>query len=355
MAAAHAIPFPTRRAAREGDVLGGKYVLARHIGAGSMGSVFAAVHRDLQMPVAVKVLTFDRDSDEAEARFQREVRAVARLRSEHAVRVMDIGRTESGSPYMVMEYVDGVDLDQILVQRGALRVADAIELALQACEAVSEAHAAGIVHRDLKPRNMMLCRRIDGSPLLKLVDFGVAKLTAGLEAHPGSAMTVTTSLLGSPEYMSPEQISAPRDVDARADIWALGVTLYEMLSGKMPFRGDNLPAILASVLRDEPPPLREVAPHVPAKLEAIVMACLRKSPDERFQSVFELGRALEPFVDWDDTKASTPPPRESGSRLKRAAAFLFAGLVCGVALGCLYNHEARSGAFEEAVRVASAW
>jgi serine/threonine-protein kinase len=346
-----AASLASRSLVRKGEVLGGKYLLERRIGAGSMGLVFAARHVELELPVAIKVLVIDPETqDEAEARFRREVRAVARLRSEHAVRVFDVGRTGSGAPYLVMEYVEGVDLSSILAERGGLRVQDAIELALQACEAVSEAHAAGIVHRDLKPKNMMVTRRFDGTPLLKVFDFGVAKITRrGLDSEP--RMTVTNSLLGSPEYMSPEQVSSPRDVDARADVWALGVTLYEMLSGRVPFEADNVPSVLTQIVREEPRPLREVAPHVPASLEAVVMKCLRKRPEERFQSVFELGKALEAFEgrDFQPAQPEIPRDRPSGSRWKRAAAFLLAGIAAGVALGVAFNHATGRAELREAI------
>jgi serine/threonine-protein kinase len=282
-------------AIRVGDVVGGKYRVEKLLGCGGMGAVVKATHLELDIAVAVKILTLSAMLDpSATLRFKREVRAAARMRSEHAARVLDVGKTETGTPYMVMEYLEGIDFGQLLRANGRIAVHETCEYMLQACQAVAEAHALGIVHRDLKPRNLFLTKGVDGRPLVKVVDFGIAKL-GGVGASV-TALTRATALIGSPEYMSPEQMQSPRAVDARSDIYSLGVTLYEMLSGKLPLEADNVPSLLARVMYDDPRPLSMVAPHVPQQLAQTVMRCLAKKREERFANVAQLAVALEPYA-----------------------------------------------------------
>src|SRR4051812_29611172 len=208
---------------REGDVLAGKYRVDKILGAGGMGVVVAAHHVQLDERVAIKFLLPEAlGNAEAVARFAREARAAVKIKSEHVARVIDVGTLETGAPYMVMEYLEGGDLSQVLASRGPLPVEEAVEYVLQACEAIAHAHALGIVHRDLKPANLFLIRRPDGTNAIKVLDFGISKVMPGKSASSDNAMTRTRTVMGSPLYMSPEQMASTRDVDGRTDLWALG-------------------------------------------------------------------------------------------------------------------------------------
>jgi serine/threonine-protein kinase len=272
-------------------VLAGKYRVKGVLGEGGVGIVVAATHLKLGRPVAIKLL-FSNDREQVE-RLHREARAAARLRSEHAAKVLDVGRLENGAPFIVMELLEGEDLGEV-VNRGPLPVEDAVEYLLQACEAIAEAHARGIVHRDLKPRNLFLTRRINGQPLVKVLDFGLAKAERGLAND--LRLTQTATMMGSPHYMSPEQVRAARDVDARSDVWSLGVCLYELLTGGVPFDGPTLATVCASVLTDPPAPCRRFHPGIPEELAYVVERCLEKDPRMRYQNVAALAAALEPFA-----------------------------------------------------------
>jgi hypothetical protein len=279
----------------EGQILAGKFRIERVLGQGGMGVVVAATHIQLDERVALKFLLPEAlGNPEAVARFAREARAAVKIKSEHVARVSDVGTLESGSPYMVMEYLDGQDLAEWVRRSGAMRISDAVEFVLQACEAIAEAHALGIVHRDLKPANLFVTRRVDGSPCIKVLDFGISKLTV-----PGSTsdmgMTRTSTVMGSPLYMSPEQMSSTRNVDQRTDIWALGIILYEVLTGRVPFEAETMPQLCGMILQDPPRPLRELRPDAPDGLAWVVLRCLEKNRDTRFSSVAELAVALAPF------------------------------------------------------------
>ncbi|MDP9000180.1 MAG: serine/threonine protein kinase [Myxococcota bacterium] len=279
-----------------GTILAGKYRVERLLGEGGMGWVVVATHVQLEQRVAVKFMhaAHGGDGSEAIARFLREARAAARIQSEHVARVSDFGTLENGAPYLVMEYLEGEDLESVLRKEGALSPEVVVDYAIQACEGLAEAHSAGIVHRDLKPANLFLARRIDGSVRVKLLDFGISKLAA-----PGGmaeiAMTSTQALMGSPLYMAPEQMRSSKNVDTRADIWSMGVILYEMLGGRPPFDGETLPAVCARIMTESPAPLRTVQPGVPPALDAVVMRCLEREPRQRFQDVPALARALGQF------------------------------------------------------------
>src|SRR3954470_13666053 len=210
---------------QEGEILAGKYRVERVLGVGGMGVVVAATHLQLDERVAIKFLVPDAlSSDEAVARFAREARAAVKIKSEHVARVIDVGTLDNGAPYMVMEYLEGGDLSRVLQAQGPLPVEDAVEYVLQACEAIAHAHVLGIVHRDLKPANLFLTKRNDGSQSVKVLDFGISKVLSGNSGASSSdaAMTRTRAVMGSPLYMSPEQMTSTRDVDGRTDIWALG-------------------------------------------------------------------------------------------------------------------------------------
>jgi eukaryotic-like serine/threonine-protein kinase len=276
-----------------GDVIAERYRVERVVGEGGMGVVLAAEHLVLGERVAVKLLLPEAAKNaDAVARFQREARAAARIPSEHVARVMDVGRLEDGTPYLVMEYVDGRDLGAELDERGPLPIAEAVGYVLQAAIGVSEAHAIGIVHRDLKPSNLCLARLPGDRILVKVLDFGIAKIT---DDNDSRKLTKSFSALGSIAYMSPEQLRAAKDVDARADVWAFGVVLFELLTARMPFNGESLTAISASITADQPYTLRSFRPDAPAELEGVVASCLEKDRERRMPSLAALARALEPF------------------------------------------------------------
>ncbi|HET9934349.1 MAG TPA: protein kinase [Polyangiaceae bacterium] len=277
-----------------GQLVAGKYRIERVIGSGAMGVVMSAWHVELLQRVAVKFVRPEAMGlRDAEERFRREARAAARIRSEHVGRVMDVGTVEGGVPYMVMEYLEGHDLADELSRRGPLAVAEAVGYLLEAIEALAEAHAAGIVHRDLKPANLFLAKRADGTRIVKVLDFGVSK--AGGTRPGDMALTQQAVMIGSPLYMSPEQMRSARDVDARADIWSLGVILFELVGGRPPYLGDSIPELVQSMM-EAPPSLRALRGELPLALEAVVARCLERDPSDRFADVASLGAALVEFA-----------------------------------------------------------
>jgi serine/threonine-protein kinase len=276
-----------------GDVLLGKYRVEHVLGKGGMGVVVGARHLELGELFAIKfLLPHMLGQSEVLERFLREARAAARLRSEHVARVHDFGRMENGAPYMVMEYLEGSDLKAILRRQGPLPIEDAVTYVLQACDATAEAHALGLVHRDLKPANLFLIHRPNGSPCVKVLDFGISKRT-GPDVLD---LTATGAMLGSPLYMSPEQMARTKSVDARSDIWAMGVVLYELVVGQTPFRAQSITEVVSLVLMEEPMPPSQLRPDLPPALEAAILRCLRKRPEERFQSIAEFVSALRGAV-----------------------------------------------------------
>jgi serine/threonine-protein kinase len=283
---------PPFRPPAPGEVLAGKYAVERVLGVGGMGVVVAAHHLQLDERVALKFLLPETTlSADAVKRFVREARAAVKIKSDHVARVSDVGTLENGLPYLVMEYLEGADLASELERRGAFGADEAVELVLQACEAIAEAHALGIVHRDLKPANLFLTRRAGGVPWIKVLDFGISKISGGADVD----MTRTFAVMGSPLYMSPEQIRASKSVDVRADIWALGVILYELLSSRVPFQGEALPELSVNIAIEPPLPFPPNSP-VPPALQTAVFRCLEKDRERRYASVTELAQALAPFA-----------------------------------------------------------
>ena len=281
-----------------GVMIAGKYRIERVLGEGGMGYVLGARNVALDEPVAIKVLKRDAvSSAEAVARFFREARAAVRMKGEHVAKVLDVGQLDDGTPYMLMELLEGSDL-QALVDRGeSFPVPTAVDYVLQACEALAEAHALGIVHRDIKPSNLFLTTGVDGSPCIKVLDFGIAKATNAIDAtRPDFGLTDTQTVMGSPQYMAPEQMRSSRRVDARTDIWALGTIMHELLTGMPPFTATSMPELFAMILQDPAPSLCVRRLDVPPDLDAIVLRCLEKSPDARPSSVDELARLLSPFA-----------------------------------------------------------
>jgi eukaryotic-like serine/threonine-protein kinase len=275
-----------------GDVVAGKFRVDRIIGMGGVGVVVAARHLGLGETVALKFLVTGATRDPTDvARFVREAQSAVKLKNEHVARVIDVDALPDGSPFMVMEYLEGRDVGETLRSDGPLAVVQAVDVALQVCEAVAEAHSLGIVHRDLKPSNFFLTTHRDGSSLVKVLDFGIAKARAELEEKDVS-LTQTRTLLGSPVYMSPEQVRSARSVDHRSDIWSLGVSLFEMLTDTVPFAGDTVTSVAAAVATDPVPPIATRRSDVPPGLVAAIEKCLAKSAEDRYQSVAELAEAL---------------------------------------------------------------
>jgi serine/threonine-protein kinase len=282
-----------RAPVREGEIIGGRYLVDRVLGYGGMGVVVAATHLGLEQKVAIKfVLPPGAKNEALRERFVREARAVAGLRSEHVTKVLDVGTLANGAPYMVMELLEGCDLAALLAQHGPLPVETAADYIAQACEAVAEAHSQGIIHRDIKPQNLFLTTHVGGASLVKVLDFGVSKRSiGGLEN-----LTQSTALMGSPLYMSPEQMRSARDVDPRSDVWSLGVVLFELLTGRVPFDADSMPALCLKVVGDDAPRIERHRDDVPAELVAVVLRCLAKDPERRYRDAAELATALERFV-----------------------------------------------------------
>jgi serine/threonine-protein kinase len=284
---------------RPGDVLAGKYRVERILGVGGMGVVVAAHHIQLDEKVALKFLLPDAlQNPEALARFEREARAAVKIKNEHVARVSDVGKLDGGSPYMVMEYLEGSDLSALLEKQGPLPIDRAVDFVLQACEAIAEAHALGIVHRDLKPANLFCIRRRDGGLCIKVLDFGISKVTPAGGVGSGSrdmGMTKTTTVIGSPVYMSPEQMQSSKGVDERTDIWAIGVILFELLTGRVPFNGQTVTELAIHVATEPTPGVNALRMDVPPALEAVVARCLEKGRERRYQNVSELASALVDF------------------------------------------------------------
>ncbi len=299
-----------------GDVVADKYVIGRMLGKGGMGVVLEAKNRKLDSRVAIKFLQPDAlDDKEAVKRFDREARAAALLTSPFVVRVLDVDATSEGLPFIVMEYVEGHDLMSELRDKERIPVTDAVDWVLQACAGLAHAHARGILHRDIKPSNLFLCNEATG-PVVKLMDFGVSKIV--LQSMNETEITTTETTVGTPTYMAPEQLVSSRTVDHRADLWSLGVVLYRMLSGILPFRGPNPTATAIAIATTRAPNLGDVAPWIPPELVAVVMRALDPDMAGRQEDVIAFGRAIEHWGSgrfaFESAIAGVPPPATSSAR-----------------------------------------
>jgi serine/threonine protein kinase len=306
------LPIADHMQLAPGTIVGGKYRIDGFLGAGGMGVVLSATHLELNAPVAIKIVREELAQDEQiVSRLLFEARAAARMRSAHIVRVLDVARLESGAPYIVMEQLQGWDLQTQLAERGVLSIREAVCHVLQACDGLAEAHGLGIVHRDLKPENLFLATTPEGI-VLKILDFGISKDIAPTVASGHcSTLTKNGSAVGSPYYMSPEQMRASPNLDARSDIWSLGAILYELLTGKCPFEADTPARLCTKVMVENAPSLLRFSARAPEQLDAIVQRCLQKDPALRFQSVTALADELRDFVASAERSSAQPKASEA--------------------------------------------
>ena len=277
-----------------GSLIADKYVVERTLGSGGLGVVVVARHRELGQRVAIKYLReHGRAISAVVDRFRSEAHIAAQIRSEHVVRVQDVGEV-AGAPFIVMEYLEGRDLAHIMGD-GAITTAQAVDFVLQACEGLAEIHTLGIIHRDLKPENLFVVQDRTRRPTVKIIDFGISKVTPTQDNGSWAHVTNEEGRCGTPLYMAPELLGLGGGVDCRTDIWELGVVLFELLAGGFPFQGDDVPHLFASILTKAPTRPSVAAPGIPAALEAAILRCLEKDAGRRFQNVAELAEAIAPF------------------------------------------------------------
>lgn len=312
-----------------GDVLNERYIIENVIDRGGMGIVLGARHIRLNERVAIKILLPESSTNpNMIARFIREGQTIAQIKSDYVVRVLDVDATPAGMPFLVLEWLDGQDLKSFCRSRkaDAVEIGFAVRCILEACQALEVAHALGIVHRDIKPSNMFLCRGPRGSVRVKLIDFGISKKN---DASPiaRDERTKTGIILGTTEYMSPEQIQSCSQVDGRADIWSLGVTLYKLVTGHTPFRASEPAATCALILGAAPLPPSALCPDLPADLETIILKCLDKNPANRYADVRELARALRPFAENEATTMLFDAPQSPSSMSVSAPALVSPSMI----------------------------
>ena len=298
---------------RVGDVVAGKYRIESVIGEGGMGAVFAATHTLTEKRVALKWMRPDLVGQHgAVQRFMREAQAAGRLNHPNVVDIYDIGEHD-GSPFLVMEYLHGEPLGAAL-ERSLLSPRQVVRYLLPAMRGVAAAHAKGVVHRDLKPDNIFLVKNPDGSVLEpKVLDFGISKVTS-MDGQINPRLTRTGAVMGTPYYMSPEQLRDAAEIDARTDVYAFGVILYEALAGRVPFDAENYSALILEIATGTPKRLRQLRPEVPEGLERVVTKAMARNPDDRYPNMESLGRALEPFA---RGTSRSQHPSESGEQPQR--------------------------------------
>ena len=345
-----------------GVILAGKYVVERRVGEGGMGLVYEGLHRDIDKKVAIKVLRDDLSRrPEVVARFRQEAKSASRIGHENIVDISDFGETTRGSSYFVMEFLEGEDLANVLGRDVTVEANRACMIVLQCCRALSATHAKGIVHRDIKPENIFLTKRDSVDDFVKIVDFGIAKMSdIETEGAPGRKLTKTGMIFGTPEYMSPEQ-AAGKELDHRVDVYALGIILYECVAGRVPFEGDTFMGVLTQHLFAELPPIREINPKasISKELELVIRKALAKDPDDRYQDTEQLAEAIYCALDGRVSQATamTPPsawaapssthldpiPRRKSPRWLAVVAVLGAlGVSSWVALGATQDGAAES-------------
>jgi serine/threonine protein kinase len=342
------------------SLFAGRYRIESVLGTGGMGVVYAATHVALRLPVALKVVHPSlANSREARARFCIEARAGAALRSPHVLRVYDAGELGGEDCYVVMERLEGSNLDELLEATGPLSVETAVEYVLQACSGLAEAHAIGLVHRDIKPENLFLSHYRCAPPLIKIMDFGIARWHG--DEFRGGRLTNPSSSLGSPCYQSPEQMENAVDVDERSDIWSLGLVLFELLTGYCPFEAENLQETCWKVLQGPRPSLRSARPDIDPGLEAVLGRCLALDRGKRFASVKQLASALRPFGARASLAQGSPQllsrkagPKKTRTRSSHGRLFAAAGFAVGVACTVAFHAVApRWSVIESKLRVAS--
>jgi len=280
---------------RPGDTVAGNYIIEEQLGVGGMGAVMRARRLSDDMPVALKVmLAAEAQHSDSTKRFFREARAAGSIDSPHVTKLLDLGRLDDGMPFMVLELLEGRALDKIILEDAPLPIAKAVDFILHSCEGVAEAHARGIVHRDLKPSNLFCVQ--GAPPLIKVLDFGISKAMLRLDpGHDHQSLTETNATLGSPQYMSPEQLRNSKDVDARTDIWALGLILHKLITGLPAFEAKTVGEHFAMIYVEPPTPLRARRPDAPEGLEQAILMCLKRNLDERFQDVGQLSTAIAEY------------------------------------------------------------
>lgn len=321
-----------------GRVLAGKFEILSLLGTGGMGNVYKARQEAVDRLVAIKFLHIEKVTNATLKRFHREARAAASLSHANIVSFFDFGLTEDNLPYMVMDYVEGISLDE-LMQQGPLAYERCVPLFIQACDALQHAHDKGIIHRDIKPSNLMLVPQEDGSEIIKVLDFGVAKLLPRIDSvEPSQSLTQTGELFGSPQYMSPEQW-AGQEQDARSDMYSLGCVMYETLTGRPPIRGSTIVETIYKHTHERPAPFKAVQPgiDVPEQLEAVIFKTLEKEPDARFPSMATLKRNLEfvpAFAEAEKKIPAAQPKTESVITQSPGKAVVIVAAMVGTILAC---------------------
>lgn len=277
-----------------GKVIGDKYIVKELIGSGAMGSIYKAEHKDLSRPVALKVLHKHLLTDESQVhRFHREAKAASRLHHPNCISILDFGRTADGWFYIAMEYLNGKDLSRLISKEGPLPVAHVLHIARQVLDALDEAHGGNVVHRDLKPENIMIEALRSDAQFVKVLDFGIAKIRDSDGGEDGSGFkTATGMVFGTPEYMSPEQIRGD-ELDGRSDLYSLGIVMYQMLTGVMPFSGESVIEIATAHLINPIPNMRPMRPDCPEKLVRVVEKLIEKKRENRFQTAGDVRKALD--------------------------------------------------------------
>jgi serine/threonine-protein kinase len=334
----------------------GRYRIDSILGTGGMGIVYAATHVELRLPVALKVVHPTlAGSREARARFCIEARACAALRSPHTMRVYDAGELDTEECYVVMERLEGTNLDELLRSGGPVSVGVAVDYVLQACSGLAEAHAIGLVHRDIKPENLFLAHYRCSPSLIKIMDFGIARWQG--DEFRGGRITNPSSSLGSPCYQSPEQMENACDVDERSDIWSLGLVLFELLTGQCPFEAESIQETCWKVLQGPRPSLRATRPDVEPALEAVVQRCLELDRSKRFASVKQLSAALRPFsgapIQLGHREAPQAALRDSTTRSRPARSALVASVAFALGIGCTVAFHAAAPRLGDIERLAS--